>query len=121
MNFISDSETDYIKKILEIRDEINKGFKEDEESPLASEERSNFTGLNFFPVDEKYKFVCSIAQDSKIVEEVQLETSKGDMRLFIKYGKLEFELQDSICQLSVFKVKDQDYYFTPFMDSTNGI
>ncbi len=49
-----------------------------------------------------------------------METSKGDKRLFIKYGKLEFEIEDSICQLQVFKVKDQEYYFTPFMDSTNG-
>jgi uncharacterized protein (DUF1684 family) len=120
VNIISDSETEYFKKIQEIRNEINKGFKEDADSPLTFEERSKFTELDFFPVDEKYKFICSITAESEIVEDVQLETSKGDMRLFIKCGKLEFKLKDSTCQLRVFKVKDQDYYFTPFMDSTNG-
>ena len=120
VNIILDNETEYVKEIQEIRNKINRGFKEDKDSPLTSEDRSNFTGLNFFPIDEKYKFICSITQESDTVEEVQLETSKGDMRLFIKYGKLEFKVQDSICQLLVFKVKDQDYYFTPFMDSTNG-
>ncbi len=120
MNIISDNETKYVKEIQEIRNEINRGFKEDKDSPLTSEERSNFSGLDFFPIDEKYKFICSIHQESDLVKEVQLETSKGDMRLFIKYGELELKIQDSTCQLGVFKVKDEEYYFVPFMDSTNG-
>ena len=120
VKLISENETEYIKKIQEIRNETNRDFKEHKDSPLTPEERANFTGLDFFPIDVKYKFICSIQQESEKAEEVQLETSKGDMRLFIKYGKVEFKIQDSIYQLHVFKVKDEEYYVTPFKDPTNG-
>ena len=51
---------------------------------------------------------------------IKLEASKGDMRDFILYGKIDLVINEVQSSLTVYKVIDQEYYFVPFKDSTTG-
>ncbi len=116
-----DQETrEYHQKIQKIREDINKGFKEDEESPFTPEEREHFTGLDFFPIDMKYRFLCEIQKHSELNSIINLETSKGDQREYILFGKIKLIINEVQTSLNVYKVIDEDYYFVPFKDLTTG-
>jgi len=51
---------DWIKEIEELRKRKDTFFKEDPRSPIPPEKRETFKGLNYYPVNPKYRFILPL-------------------------------------------------------------
>ncbi len=100
-------------------------FYNSDESPIKLENRKDFKGLAFFPIEKQYQ----IEADFTLIEKGKVhdfQTSSGKVKRYKEYGQLTFDLNNQKNQLIVFQ-KDPidpeyaDYLFLPFSDKTNGI
>ncbi len=109
------------------QDELNRQYESPEESPLKPEDRENFEGLDFFPIDMDYrveaKFVLNPKQKYK-----SMPTTSSRVDLYRKYGELHFAIKGKKFVLQVYKSKQlervpayKDYLFLPFRDQSNGV
>lgn len=109
------------------RDGRDKEFRDKEESPLKPEDFADFRGLNYFPVDSKFRvsaeFVATPGE-----KYFDMPTSSGAAKRFIKVGILKFQLSGKAFQLSVYQIDKAildkfpeyaDLLFVPFRDKTN--
>jgi uncharacterized protein (DUF1684 family) len=109
--------------ISKSREEKDYQFKNSDNSPLAIDRRSDFIGLQYFPITEEY-FVFADFTPFETTDTISLPTTKaGDFRKMIRYGKLNFQIAESkSLELTAFKELDnqQDMLFVPFKDKTSG-
>ncbi|MBD3581117.1 DUF1684 domain-containing protein [Flavobacterium selenitireducens] len=106
--------------------QLNKEYADPTKSPLPEQDLKTFSGLDFYPVNEKFiveaKFVKSQKQ-----KPFGMKTT-GDRRpMYVKYGELHFDLDGKSHQLNVYRnielVKKEgyeDHLFLPFSDETSG-
>jgi len=92
-------------------------FKHHPYSPL--EERSGFTGLDYYPPDPAYRFSLPL-QQAEQPEELILQTSTGDEQPFVRLGTVEFEVEGQPARLAVYQSAHHDDLFMPFRDATSG-
>jgi len=109
----------YQKQIEEFRKEKDMFFKTSPYTPLTSEQQEAFSGLNYFRVDEKFRFIVEL-KEFKNKTLIKIITSKGTEQEYIRYGFVEFEVDGVKCMLTVFKQVNSDYFFVPFKDKTSG-
>jgi hypothetical protein len=109
--------------ISKSREEKDYQFKNSDNSPLAIDRRSDFIGLQYFPITEEY-FVFADFTPFETSDTISLPTTKaGDFRKMIRYGKLNFQIPESkSLELTAYKELDnqQDQLFVPFKDKTSG-
>jgi len=117
--------TDDLKVFREGRD---KEFRNKEESPLKEVDFPSFKGLNYFPVDKKFRVRADFTRTSD-EKYFQMPTSSGKTKKFIKYGILKFKLSGKEYSLNVYQADAEvlakfpeykDLLFIPFKDMTNG-
>ena len=92
---------------------------------LLNKDFSNFKGLRYFDVTEKFvvKAVLEKAEGSRVF---MIPANVGAPRKYLKYGVLKFELDGKSYSLTVFQsetAKKDEYrnlLFIPFRDLTNG-
>ncbi|WP_176699988.1 DUF1684 domain-containing protein [Roseivirga seohaensis] len=116
----------YIEEIQAYRKEQNAEFLNPSKSPLTAQERKEFKGHDFFPIDENYMVQARFepTPDSK---PFPLYTSKGTTQLYKRIGILHFELKgkpytlEAYLQIQRFTIPGQKtYVFLPLIDSTTG-
>jgi len=125
------TEPEYILEEQQIVDEILKERKEkdlefltEEWSPLLPEDKENFKGLKYYPVDLSLRFEGPIIKyDSTILDTII--GTKGDLRPAIKYGYFEFEYKGNKYRLQIYKIlRDnpelEKHLFLGFTDETSG-
>ena len=100
-------------------------FYNSDESPVKLENKKDFNGLSFFPIDKEYKIDANFELINND-EIYNFETSSGRNKSYIRYGKLSFILKGKDYQLTVFQKSpiDPQYLddlFLPFNDKTNNI
>ncbi|PYE54768.1 DUF1684 domain-containing protein [Deinococcus yavapaiensis] len=90
-------------------------------SPLPPEERSGFAGLAYFEPNAAYRIFASIVpSDGEVVE---LATTTGEARHFIRYGTVTFDVPEGTGTLTLFAPFGDDaptQVFVPFRDATSG-
>ncbi|MGB8705145.1 MAG: DUF1684 domain-containing protein [Gillisia sp.] len=115
-----------VQSVKNFQKEINKEFRDPQESPLTAEDRENFEGLNFFDIDTAYtveaKFVRTPAESPFV-----MHTTTDRMPIYVKYGEVYFTLKGKKYKLNVYQSQQLkndpqylDYLFLPFTDKTNG-
>lgn len=127
--FISCQTTDHsyflsIQKERQVKDSL---FAIAEESPLNTEQIEDFQGLNYFPIDEKYRVTAKlIIFDSGAI--VQMQTSTDRLPDYRKYAKVVFSLDGSEHELIAYQNlahQDDSLYknllFLPFTDNNSTI
>ncbi|MGG6231718.1 DUF1684 domain-containing protein [Tenacibaculum sp. SDUM215027] len=104
--------------------EMNAKFKDASRSPLTKKGLKEFNGLDFFPIDEKYKVNASLEllPDAPIFN---FPTTTDRVVLYKKYGVLSFSVEGEDFELAIYQdVKPDPEYanhlFLPFLDNTNG-
>ncbi len=116
----------YIEEIQAYRKEQNAEFLNPSKSPLTAQERKEFKGHDFFPIDEDYRVQARFepTPDSK---PFPLNTSKGTTQLYKRIGILHFELKgkpytlEAYLQIQRFTIPGQKtYVFLPLIDATTG-
>lgn len=110
----------YEEKIEKIRAGNSHWFTRSDDSPLSSEERRNSKGLQYFPVDPKYRIHTRI-DEYKEKQTIQIATSTGEIKDYIVHGKIDFEIDSMIYSLNVYQNMEGKHYFIPFRDKTSGI
>ncbi len=114
------------KTAAEFQAELNEDYKDPKKSPLPKDEIADFKGLNFFPVDNKYRIEAQFVRlDGTIT--LEMPTTKGRKALYDIYALAIFELEGNKYMLRIYqshRLRDdkeyKDYLFLPFTDLTNG-
>ncbi len=111
----------YIKHVENKRAETDQYFKS-AKSPLSEVGKSEFTGLPYFDIDLKYLIDAKVEQIEN-PDTIKLNTTTGDIRDYLRFAKLHFSVNDTLCSLVVYKsVHASDiHYFLPYKDYSNGV
>ena len=106
--------------------QLNKEFRNPQESPLTKEDFGKFKKHNFFPIDLKYRVIAKFER-AKDPETFKMKTSTKRLPLYDKYGKASFEIDGVAYELILYKSHSsyeneayKDYLFLPYNDLTNG-
>lgn len=115
------------KEIALFQQELNKSFKNKDESPLDKKQRRKFRKHDFYPVDSNYKVEAELKRTPHALP-FKMKTSTSRLPIYKKYGELHFELNGEAFVLNVYQNNrpqtDEDYanyLFLPFSDETNGV
>lgn len=113
----------YIKEIQNERTEKAKFMKESEESPFAGDSTTQFTNLNYFEPDVKYRVNADIEpiQNKKMVI---LPTSDDKEKKYLEYAYASFKLDGIENKLTILEIVDMGPYkgtlFLAFADETSA-
>src|SRR6187399_2597444 len=105
-------------ELEEFRKRKDEFFGSHPQSPLSEEHKKVFTGLNYFPENEALRFELEMERYMS-PQRVQMQTSKGDVRDFIKVGQIQFPVNGVETTLQIYESEgDEGEYFLPFVDAT---
>lgn len=89
------------------------------QSPLTPEQKRDFKGLNYFPVNEELRFdpvEVEVLQEKELFE---MQTNTGQIQRYLTFGKAKFTVQGKKLELMIYtNPQIPDYYFVPFWDLT---
>jgi uncharacterized protein len=110
----------YQQKIEKARQTKDASFRSGRDSPIPEEYRSNFRGLNYFPVNSDYRFQARLERMS-VQEYIQIQTSTGSSETYLRWGWAHFQLRSQSLQLLILQsVADPSHLFIPFADETSA-
>lgn len=110
------------EKLKAFRAKKDHFFKEDSQSSLKEVDRKKFKGLIYYPIDLKYAMVGSIERyptEPKPLY-VNLGTSKGREKKYVKYGRFKFKWDGKEYVLQIYRPLGGGELFLPFKDKTSG-
>ena len=115
------------KDVVEFRTELNRAYSDPEESPLAKEDIPNFKGHEFFNFNDTFRVQARFVKIED-PETFEMSTSSGQIRMYDKYARLEFEINGKEQVLYLYQShrlremeEYKDHLFLPFKDFTNGL
>lgn len=125
---VSCQATKQLSKVDEIKHyqaELAAEYSNPKTTPLVGEEKDNFKGITFFPINEKYIVTAKFSpiKDGKVIP---FPTSAKKIKNYKEYGVVEFELDGQQHQLTIYQSSPimeeyKESLFLPFMDDTNGV
>ena len=101
----------------EFRQEKDQFFATDPNSPLTTEQRENFLGLDYYPEIPEMRLEIDVRPFPE-KEQIQLPTSTGDIKTYTRYGRFSFNVAGRTAQLTLFS--SPHGYFLPFVDALAG-
>jgi uncharacterized protein (DUF1684 family) len=111
----------YIAALEQERQEKDRSFKTASNSPLEGEIKANFTSLNYYAPDPRYR-VEATYQPVANPDTILLNMTKGESEAYLRYARASFELEGTQQELVLFlRVGSKEgELFVPFTDKTNG-
>jgi len=106
-----------MSQLLELRAEKDSFLAKNHHSPLTLEQKREFKGLNYFPENLDLRLDVDVDVFSK-QEDVQIQTSTGDLQDYKKFGRFQFSVDGQAAELTIFV--SEHGYFLPFVDSLAG-
>lgn len=109
----------YIEKIEKKRQSTDDFMRNDEESPFV---RGNiaYSGLNYFPIDERYKVEAELTH-ALMPEGIKIKMSQGEAKTYYKQAYAKFTLLGKSHRLVLLQEQPSDpYFFVMFTDETSG-
>lgn len=118
------------KKMSELSDiekyqqELIEFYNDSNTTPLNAEEKLNFKGITFFPVDTKFKVKADFIpiNDGNVIP---FPTSAGKIKHYKEYAMVNFYIDGKEQSLTIYQsnpIQEEypDHLFLPFTDETNG-
>ncbi len=68
---------------LQMKDEF---FRTDHHSPLTTDQKQTFVGLNYFPENPDLDLHLEVERFAED-EHVQIQTTTGDIQTYLRYGR----------------------------------
>jgi uncharacterized protein (DUF1684 family) len=99
------------------RTEKDEFFGSHPQSPLTREQKKNFHGLNYFPENEALCLEVKV-DEFQTKEEIEIQTSTGDVQAYAKYGTFKFMVDEVEAELTIYQ--SEHGFFLPFVDSLAG-
>jgi uncharacterized protein (DUF1684 family) len=120
-----DGPHDYVAAVEGYRAEKDAFFKSAPGSPIPHEERDDFTGLPYYPVDVDLVFEGLNLEPYTGSEpsSFQIPTSDGRLRPARRAGTFSFELEGAPRRLTAYELEgahSDGRLFLPFLDATSG-
>ncbi|MGV8026510.1 MAG: DUF1684 domain-containing protein [Anaerolineaceae bacterium] len=103
--------------LIDFRKMKDEFYASDPQSPLMEEQKQTFTGLHYYPENPDLKFTLTIEEFAN-KEMLSIQTSKGDVRPYERFGKIAFPVEGKIVSLIIYRA-NQDF-FLPFIDNQAG-
>jgi uncharacterized protein len=114
------------KQIEDHRQKQQQEFRDKKLSPLLKADRRKFKGLNYYPIDLKYRVKATFVK-TETPELFKMKTTTDRLPDYRKYGEVDFMIDGQTFKLEVYQSPDimkrpgyEDYLFIPFTDLTNG-
>lgn len=116
----------YKKEIKEFQKELNEEISREEKPILLEEDRKDFEGLEFYPINENYKVTAKLVL---IYDKTPIgfATTTDRISYQTRYAEAHFTLNGKPQVLylyeSVMPIEEEgyeNYLFLPFTDATNG-
>jgi len=102
------------------RERKDEYFATNERSPLSPDERAEFDGLAYYPVDPEYRFVVELDPDDEC-ERVTVGTSTDGQREYVEWGQFSVEIDGEAVTVTAYKSDPtDDRLWVPFRDATSG-
>ena len=99
-------------------------FARSPRSPLPPEERTDFAGLPYYPIEPelRFEFLTLGPLPDGLEEETHVQTSDGRVRHGARVGTLSFSVAGTAQQLVALQLEgaEDGALFVPFKDTTNG-
>ena len=108
-----------MSELTEFRQSKDKFMGHDHQSPLTEDQSKEFEGLKYFDENPDLQFVL----DLEIIdppEDIEMQTSTGEVAEFQRYGKVAFQVYGDEAQLTVYRDTHGHGFFLPFVDGTSG-
>ena len=109
-------------ELNDFRKRKNEYFKTDQESPLPSQLKAVFNGLEYYPPNWSYRFEGPVIRYSDPTK-FQMITTSGVWRDAIKFGYIRFAMNGKEFKLEVYRLLDMEeknLLFVPFIDANVG-
>lgn len=117
---------DAIADIEKHQQEENAHFSDPEKSILEKKDLEHFKGLDFYPIDLKYRVEAKFVRTPN-EKPFKMRTTTARLPEYVKYGEAHFSIDGQDLQLNVYKSTTEsedpeykDYLFIPFTDYTSG-
>ncbi len=108
------------EKIQKTRTERDSFFKDNYSSPIKKWERFTFTGLKYFPFDERYYFELPLLE-FKNKENIKVPDNMGRSQNYIRWGAFHFEINEQTFSLTAYKhLASSSKLWLPLKDKTSG-
>jgi uncharacterized protein (DUF1684 family) len=104
--------------LTEYRKHKDQFFAQDPHSPLSAQQKAAFSGLKYYPENPALRFDVQV-QPATDHQSVQMQTSTGETRAYVKVGTFHFQVDGQSAELSVYSSGDGEA-FVPFTDATSG-
>jgi uncharacterized protein len=113
--------TEYTEELATERSMKDRFMAGHVESPFVAERIPGFTGLNYFPIDDRYRVRARLVR-RPVPEEAYLRTNRDGQAAMRYVGDLEFRLSGRDLKLRVFHAGEGvgTSVFVPFRDATSG-
>lgn len=125
-NFISAQDELFLKESKEAQKKLNEEFSNPETSILEAEDFKNFKGLEFYPINLKFRIVAKFIRTPN-EKPFLMPTTTDRKPEYVKYGEAHFKIDGKDLMLNLYintKPYDEpgyeDYLFLPFTDYTSG-
>jgi uncharacterized protein (DUF1684 family) len=114
----------YVDAVEGFREDKDDFYANDPRSPIPHDQRHDFAGLPYFPVDEDLRFE-GLELEPYVGDEptsFQIPTSDGQLRDAERAGTFRFELGGAEHRLTGYRFAegDSESVFVPFLDQTSG-
>ena len=101
------------------REEKDSFFKTHPQSPIPTEEKDNFNGLNYYQVKLKLKFILKL-YEHKDKNKTGVNDNTGKKQAFLRWGEFRFKIDGKQVILQAYKNNHNDErLWVPFKDETN--
>jgi hypothetical protein len=119
------TDDDAARRQLEaFRRQKDKFFNDNPDSPILPEEKDQFTGLKYYPIDLAFRVLARLVPEAH-PGIFRVQTTTGGHKEYARVGRLEFDLGGQRLSLTAFMPPaDEPLHgnrlFVPFRDKTSG-
>ena len=106
-----------MSELTDFREEKDAFFQRHPQSPLTSDQKRGFTGLNYFPENDALRLEVTV-DPLNDQQPMQMQTSTGGVQSYIRYGRFHFQVEGQEAELNIYQ--NENGFFLPFVDSLAG-
>ncbi len=92
-------------------------FARNPQSPLTTQQKRDFHGLNYFPENPELRLEVK-AEELPAKERVEMQTSTGDVQVYQRHSRLRFRVDGQDAELTIYE--SDNGFFLPFVDALAG-
>jgi uncharacterized protein len=106
-----------MSELQDFRREKDEFFAHDRQSPLTTQQKRDFHGLNYFPENPDLRLEVK-AEELPVKDRVEMQTSTGDVQVYQRHSRFHFNVDGQEAELAIYE--SDSGFFLPFVDALAG-